>query len=58
MSSPRGGDPLDVKTLINNAGGNTPQPIDQITDEVWDHFVRTFRRRTTGLLTGSLRHVA
>ena len=28
-----------VDILINNAGGNTPQPIDQITDEVWDHFV-------------------
>jgi NAD(P)-dependent dehydrogenase (short-subunit alcohol dehydrogenase family) len=29
----------EVDILINNAGGNTPQPIDQITDEVWDHFV-------------------
>jgi short-subunit dehydrogenase len=28
-----------VEILINNAGGNIPQPIDQITDEVWDHFV-------------------
>ena len=28
-----------VDILINNAGGNTPQPIDQITDEVWDHLV-------------------
>ena len=28
-----------VDILINNAGGNVPQPIDQITDEVWDHFV-------------------
>ena len=28
-----------VDILINNAGGNTPQPIDEITDEVWDHFV-------------------
>ena len=28
-----------VDILINNAGGNMPQPIDQITDEVWDHFV-------------------
>jgi NAD(P)-dependent dehydrogenase (short-subunit alcohol dehydrogenase family) len=29
----------NVDILINNAGGNTPQPIDQITDEVWDYFV-------------------
>jgi short chain dehydrogenase len=28
-----------VDILINNAGGNVPQPIDQITDEIWDHFV-------------------
>jgi NAD(P)-dependent dehydrogenase (short-subunit alcohol dehydrogenase family) len=28
-----------VDIVINNAGGNMPQPIDQITDEVWDHFV-------------------
>jgi NAD(P)-dependent dehydrogenase (short-subunit alcohol dehydrogenase family) len=29
----------DVDILVNNAGGNTPQPIDEITDEVWDHFL-------------------
>jgi NAD(P)-dependent dehydrogenase (short-subunit alcohol dehydrogenase family) len=28
-----------VDILINNAGGNVPQPIDQITDEVWNYFV-------------------
>jgi NAD(P)-dependent dehydrogenase (short-subunit alcohol dehydrogenase family) len=28
-----------VDILINNAGGNVPQPIDQITDEIWDYFV-------------------
>lgn len=25
-----------VDVLVNNAGSNTPQPIDQITDEAWD----------------------
>ncbi len=28
-----------VDILINNAGINTPQPIDEITDEVWDRVV-------------------
>ncbi len=28
-----------VDILINNAGSNKPQPIDQITDEVWDEIV-------------------
>lgn len=28
-----------VDILINNAGGNVPQPIDQIDDEVWDELV-------------------
>lgn len=28
-----------VDILINNAGSNTPQPIDQITDEAWDRIV-------------------
>lgn len=28
-----------VDILINNAGINTPQPIDEITDEVWDDVV-------------------
>jgi NADP-dependent 3-hydroxy acid dehydrogenase YdfG len=26
-----------VDIVIDNAGGDMPQPIDQITDEVWDH---------------------
>ena len=28
-----------VDILVSNAGGNVPQPIDQITDEIWDHLV-------------------
>jgi len=28
-----------VDILINNAGSNHPQPIDQITDEVWDRLM-------------------
>ncbi|HEY2838561.1 MAG TPA: glucose 1-dehydrogenase [Pirellulales bacterium] len=28
-----------VDILVNNAGGNTPQPIDQITDEAWDRVI-------------------
>ena len=28
-----------IDILINNAGGNMPQPIDQITDEVWNYFI-------------------
>ena len=28
-----------VDILLNNAGGNKPQPIDQVTDEVWDYFL-------------------
>jgi gluconate 5-dehydrogenase len=28
-----------VDVLLNNAGGNRPQPIDEITDEVWDYFL-------------------
>jgi NAD(P)-dependent dehydrogenase (short-subunit alcohol dehydrogenase family) len=28
-----------VDVLINNAGGNTPQRVDQITDEAWDQIL-------------------
>jgi len=28
-----------VDIVVNNAGSNTPQPIDQITDEAWDRIV-------------------
>lgn len=28
-----------VDVLLNNAGGNRPQPIDEITDETWDYFL-------------------
>lgn len=28
-----------VDILVNNAGSNTPQPIDQVTDEVWDQIL-------------------
>jgi gluconate 5-dehydrogenase len=28
-----------VDVLLNNAGGNRPQPIDEVTDEVWDYFL-------------------
>ncbi len=28
-----------VDILVNNAGSNTPQPIDEVTDEVWDQIV-------------------
>lgn len=28
-----------IDILVNNAGGNTPQPIDKITDETWDRVV-------------------
>src|SRR4051794_8901936 len=28
-----------VDVLINNAGSNTPQPIDQVRDEDWDALV-------------------
>ncbi len=28
-----------VDILINNAGSNTPQPVDSITDEVWDRLI-------------------
>jgi len=28
-----------VDILVNNAGSNTPQPIDAITDEVWDRII-------------------
>src|SRR3954469_1033838 len=28
-----------IDVLLNNAGGNRPQPIDEITDEVWDYFL-------------------
>ena len=28
-----------VDILVNNAGSNTPQAIDQITDEAWDRIV-------------------
>ncbi|WP_197686669.1 SDR family NAD(P)-dependent oxidoreductase [Cyanobium sp. NIES-981] len=28
-----------IDVLLNNAGGNQPQPIDAITDEVWDYFL-------------------
>ncbi|MGQ0634702.1 MAG: SDR family NAD(P)-dependent oxidoreductase [Planctomycetaceae bacterium] len=28
-----------VDVLVNNAGGNVPQAIDQITDETWDQFI-------------------
>ena len=28
-----------VDILLNNAGGNKPQPIDQVADEVWDYFL-------------------
>lgn len=28
-----------VDVLVNNAGSNTPQPIDQVTDEAWDRIV-------------------
>jgi NAD(P)-dependent dehydrogenase (short-subunit alcohol dehydrogenase family) len=28
-----------VDILINNAGGNTPQPIDEIRDEDWDNII-------------------
>jgi len=28
-----------IDVLLNNAGGNRPQPIDEVTDEVWDYFL-------------------
>ena len=28
-----------VDILVNNAGVNTPQPIDEITDEIWDRIL-------------------
>jgi len=28
-----------VDVLVNNAGSNVPQPIDQITDEAWDRII-------------------
>ena len=28
-----------VDVLLNNAGGNRPQPIDEVTDENWDYFL-------------------
>ncbi|MFO0811166.1 MAG: SDR family oxidoreductase [Gemmataceae bacterium] len=28
-----------VDILVNNAGSNTPQPIDGVTDEVWDNII-------------------
>jgi NAD(P)-dependent dehydrogenase (short-subunit alcohol dehydrogenase family) len=28
-----------IDILINNAGGNVQQPVDQITDEIWNYFV-------------------
>src|SRR5207237_1684207 len=28
-----------IDILLNNAGGNKPQPIDAVTDEVWDYFL-------------------
>jgi gluconate 5-dehydrogenase len=28
-----------VDIVVNNAGGNTPQPIDKITDEDWDRVI-------------------
>ncbi len=28
-----------VDVLLNNAGGNKPQPIDQVSDELWDYFL-------------------
>ena len=28
-----------IDILVNNAGHNIPQPIDEITDEAWDHVV-------------------
>jgi NAD(P)-dependent dehydrogenase (short-subunit alcohol dehydrogenase family) len=28
-----------VDVLLNNAGGNRPQPIDEVTDEVWDYYL-------------------
>ena len=28
-----------VDVLVNNAGGNRPQPIDEVTDETWDYFL-------------------
>lgn len=28
-----------VDILINNAGSNTPQPVDEVTDETWDRLI-------------------
>lgn len=28
-----------IDVLVNNAGGNRPQPIDEVTDETWDYFL-------------------
>ena len=28
-----------VDVLVNNAGSNVPQPVDEITDEVWDRIL-------------------
>ncbi len=28
-----------VDVLVNNAGSNVPQPVDEITDEIWDRIV-------------------
>ena len=28
-----------VDVLVNNAGSNVPEPIDEITDEAWDRII-------------------
>src|SRR6478752_4770779 len=32
-----------VDILVNNAGSNTPQPVEQIQDEVWDRLIELNR---------------
>lgn len=47
-----------VDVLVNNAGVNGPQPIDQITDEVWDRIIEinlTAIMRLTRALTPAMK---
>ncbi|MBI4908545.1 MAG: SDR family oxidoreductase, partial [Acidobacteria bacterium] len=47
-----------VDILINNAGGNVPQPVDAVTDEAWDRIVElnlTSCMRLTRALTPQMK---